>query len=238
MSAMQSEATPQGAAWFVTGTDTGVGKSLVACALMFHLRVRYARIAGMKPVAAGAECGPDGLLGNEDVWALQAAATVDLPRAWVNPYLLQAPVSPHIAAQRDGVRIELNTIVDACTSLRAQTDALVVEGAGGFRVPLSSTLDGADLAVALGLPVILVVGLRLGCLNHALLSAESIAARGLHLAGWVANHIDPDMPEQQANIDWLQSRLNVPCLADLPHKAVPDAQQIAAHFQLPKDFFA
>ncbi len=238
MSAEHSGATPQGAAWFVTGTDTGVGKSLVACALMFHLRARYARIAGMKPVAAGSERAPDGQWSNEDVWALEAAATVDLPRSLVNPYLLHAPVSPHIAAQRDGVTIELNTIVDSCAKLRAQTDALVVEGAGGFRVPLSATLDGADLAVALGLPVILVVGLRLGCLNHAVLTAESIAARGLKLAAWVANHIDPDMPEQQANIDWLQSKLNVPCIADLPHSDTPDAQRMATHFDLPQEFFA
>lgn len=226
------------AAWFVTGTDTGVGKSLVAGALMFHLRASYARIAGMKPVAAGSEQAPDGHWSNEDVLALQAAATVDVARSLVNPYLLHAPVSPHIAAQRDGVRIELDTIVDACNSLRAQTDALVVEGAGGFRVPLSATQDGADLAVALGLPVILVVGLRLGCLNHAVLTAESIVARGLRLVGWVANHVDPDMPEQQANIDWLQSQLNVPLLADLPYSATPDAQQLAVHFDLPQEFFA
>lgn len=227
------------AAWFVTGTDTGVGKSLVACALMFHLRARYARIAGMKPVAAGAERAPhDGSWSNEDVWALEEAATVDLPRSLVNPYLLQAPVSPHIAAQRDGVSIDVDTITRACTRLREQCDALVVEGAGGFRVPLSATLDGSDLAMALGLPVILVVGLRLGCLNHAVLTAESIAARGLKLTGWVANHIDPQMPEQQANIDWLQSQLNVPRLADLPYNAAPNPQSMAGYFDLPQDFFA
>jgi dethiobiotin synthetase len=238
MSALQGRSAPQGAAWFVTGTDTGVGKSLVACALMFHIRTRYARIAGMKPVAAGSARAPDGHWTNEDVLALQAAATVDLPRSLINPYLLHAPVSPHIAARRDGVHLELDKIVDACASLRAQTDALVVEGAGGFRVPLSATQDGADLAVALGLPVILVVGLRLGCLNHAVLTAESIAARGLRLVGWVANHIDPNMPEQLANIDWLQSQLNVPLLADLPHSAAPHAQQMAAYFDLPQEFFA
>ncbi len=237
MSAIQSWATPQGAAWFVTGTDTGVGKSLVACALMWHLRARYARIAGMKPVAAGTVRGPSGQWSNEDVLALQAAASVDLPQSLVNPYLLHAPVSPHIAAQREGVSIALEAITKACSSLREMSDALVVEGAGGFRVPLSATLDGADLALALGLPVILVVGLRLGCLNHAMLTAESIAARGLRLVGWVANHLDPEMPEQQANMDWLQARLNVPCLADLPHSDTPDAQQMAVHFRLPQEFF-
>lgn len=238
MSAHQEGAAPLAAAWFITGTDTGVGKSLVAAALMFHLRSRYARIAGMKPMAAGSMRAPDGHRSNDDVLALQAAATVDLPRDWVNPYLLHAPVSPHIAALRDGASIELDTIVDACAQLRAQSDALIVEGAGGFRVPLSATLDGSHLAVALGLPMILVVGLRLGCLNHAVLTAESIAAPGLRLAGWVANRIDPDMPEQQANIDWLQSQLNVPRLAELPHSTAPDAQRMAAHFELPQEFFA
>ena len=238
MSAQRVGAAPKGVAWFVTGTDTGVGKSLVACALMLHLRARYAHVAGMKPVAAGTERAPDGSWGNEDVWALRAAATVDLPQSLVNPYLLHAPVSPHIAARREGVSIALDTITGACARLREQCDALVVEGAGGFRVPLSDALDGADLAVALGLPVILVVGLRLGCLNHAVLTAESITARGLKLAGWVANHVDPDMPEQQANIDWLQLQLNVPLLADLPYGATPDAQQLAVHFDLPQEFFA
>lgn len=226
------------AAWFVTGTDTGVGKSLVSAALMLHLRGRYARIAGMKPVAAGSMRAPNGDWTNEDVLALQAVATVDAPRPLVNPYLLHAPVSPHIAALRDGVQLELGKIVNACNSLRALSDALVVEGAGGFRVPLSDTQDGADLALALGLPVILVVGLRLGCLNHAVLTAESISARGLRLVGWVANHIDPDMPEQAANIAWLQAQLKVPRLADLPYSAAPDAQQMAKHFDLPQEFFA
>lgn len=237
MSAGHRKAVPQGAAWFITGTDTGVGKSLVSAALMVHLRARYARVAGMKPVAAGSMRAPNGEWTNEDVLALQAVATVDLPQALVNPYLLHAPVSPHIAAARDGVALELDTITRACTSLRGQTDALVVEGAGGFRVPLSDALDGSDMAVALGLPVVLVVGLRLGCLNHAVLTAESIAARGLRLVGWVANHIDPGMPEQAANIAWLQSQLKVSCLADLPHGAAPDAEQMAAYFHLPEEFF-
>ena len=223
---------------FITGTDTGVGKSLVACALMHRLRERYARVAGMKSVAAGAQRSADGAWCNDDVLALQAAATVHLPAALVNPCLLSAPVSPHIAARRDGVAIDIAAIVRAFDALKAQADAVVVEGAGGFRVPLSDTLDGADLASALGLPVILVVGLRLGCLNHALLTADAIAARGLPLAGWVANRIDPQMPEQAANVALLAARLNAPCLADLPHQDRPDPAELAALFRFPPSFFA
>jgi dethiobiotin synthetase len=206
-------------ACFVTGTDTGVGKTLVAAALLHRLRRDHARVVGMKPVSAG---------GDEDVIALRDASSVDAPPALVNPYALAAPVSPHIAAARDDIVIALPKIVAAFASLRSQADAVVVEGAGGFRVPLSDTLDGADLAVALGVPVVLVVGLRLGCLNHALLSAEAIRARGLALAGWVANRIDPQMPEQDANLRFLARRLDAPCLADLPHGSPPDARA-AAH---------
>lgn len=209
-------------ACFVTGTDTGVGKTLVASALLHRLRSRHARVVGMKPVAAG----PD-----DDVVALQRASTIAAPRALTNPYALQLPVSPHIAAHREHVRIELARIVEAFAALRTQADAVVVEGAGGFRVPLGDTLDGADLAVALGLPVVLVVGLRLGCLNHALLSAEAIHARGLRLAGWVANRIDAQMPEQEMNIAHLARRLDAPCLADLPWRAPPDAPHAATCFR-------
>lgn len=224
-------------AWFVTGTDTGVGKSLVAAALMHRLRERFPRVAGMKPVAAGAERSADGHWRNDDVLALQAAASIDAPERLVNPYLLQAPVSPHIAAQRENVRIGIATIADAFARLRMLADAVVVEGAGGFRVPLNDTEDGADLALALGVPLVLVVGIRLGCLNHASLTAEAIAARGLRLAGWIANRVDPHMPEQEANIDWLAHRLDAPCLGDIPFQAEPDAARTATHLRLPDSFF-
>jgi dethiobiotin synthetase len=221
-------------AWFVTGTDTGVGKTLLTQAWLLKLRERHARVAGMKPVAAGATPGAGGQLDNEDVVALRAASSVQLPEALVNPYLLRAAVSPHIAARREGVVIELAPIVDACCALREQADAVMVEGAGGFRVPLSDRLDGADLAVALGLPVLLVIGLRLGCLNHALLTAESIAARGLTLAGWAGNLIDPRMPEVEANLALLADRLGAPCLGVVPWQARPDPHAIGALLHLPE----
>lgn len=222
------------AAWFVTGTDTGVGKTLLTQAWMLKLRERHARVTGMKPIAAGATSGADGQWDNEDVVALRTVSSVRAPAAIVNPYLLRAAVSPHIAAQREGVAIALARIVEACQALRAQADAVMVEGAGGFRVPLSDRLDGADLAVALGLPVLLVVGLRLGCLNHALLTAEAIAARGLTLAGWAGNLIDPQMPEVEANVALLDKRLGAPCLGVVPWQARPDPAAITAWLHLPE----
>ena len=219
-------------AYFVTGTDTGVGKTRVSTALLRALhRAGHARVVGMKPVAAGcewveAEDGRSGHWLNEDVAALRAAGTLAVPSQFDNPYALPDPVSPHIAARRAGECIDLDHLESTFHALRQHADAVVVEGAGGFIVPLhdrdddaSADRDGpgwvtsADLAVRLRLPVILVVGLRLGCLNHALLTQEAVLSRGLTLAGWVANLIDPDMPEQEANVATLRRRLQAPMLA-------------------------
>jgi dethiobiotin synthetase len=219
---------------FVVGTDTGVGKTHVACALLQALALHHPRVVGMKPVAAGVVPWGEGWA-SEDSIALRAASTVAVPSALDNPVLLPDPLSPHIAAARAGVQIDIHTIVQAYAALSAQADAVVVEGAGGFHVPLSDTTTGADLAVALGLPVVLVVGLRLGCLNHALLTAEAIAARGLTLAGWVANRVDPDMLAPDDNIAWLRQRLGAPLLADIPW-GDHTAHSLAAHFQLPADW--
>jgi len=219
---------------FVVGTDTGVGKTHVACALLQALALHHPRVVGMKPVAAGVVPWGEGWA-SEDSIALRAESTVAVPSALDTPVLLPDPLSPHIAAARAGVQIDIHTIVQAYAALSAQADAVVVEGAGGFHVPLSDTTTGADLAVALGLPVVLVVGLRLGCLNHALLTAEAIAARGLTLAGWVANRVDPDMLAPDDNIAWLRQRLGAPLLADIPW-GDHTAHSLAAHFQLPADW--
>lgn len=219
---------------FVVGTDTGVGKTHVACALLQALALHHPRVVGMKPVAAGVVPWGEGWA-SEDSIALRTASTVAVPSALDNPVLLPDPLSPHIAAARAGVQIDIHTIVQAYAALSAQADAVVVEGAGGFHVPLSDTATGADLAVALGLHVVLVVGLRLGCLNHALLTAEAIAARGLTLAGWVANRVDPDMLAPDDNIAWLRQRLGAPLLADIPW-GDHTAHSLAAHFQLPADW--
>ena len=215
--------------FFVTGTDTGIGKSLVSAALLHAFAGLGYRAVGMKPVAAGAD-QIDGVWCNEDVVQLQAAANVVADPSWVNPYLLRTPVAPHIAADYQGVSIELPRIRDAYEHLAAVADVVVVEGAGGFKVPLSPTRDSADLARHLGLPIILVVGMRLGCLNHALLTAEAIAARGLKLAGWVANRLDPEMQAYDENLIALSMRLPGPLLAELPHAESPDARAMSALF--------
>ncbi|MGU3628405.1 dethiobiotin synthase [Comamonas sp. C24C] len=222
---------------FVTGTDTGVGKTLASCALLHALAAHHSRVAGMKAVAAGAD--PDGQGGwvNEDTVALRAASTLAVPAALDNPVLLPDPMSPHIAARRAGVEVTLAPILDAYRQLAAQADAVVVEGAGGWRVPLSETLCIADLAVALQLPVVLVVGLKLGCLNHAVLTAEAIRAAGLPLAGWVASRVEPQMLVPEENMDWLRNqlgRLGAPLLADIPWQANPDPRLTS--FSLPKEW--
>ena len=219
-------------AFFVVGTDTGIGKTHATCALLHALARRHARVCGMKPIAAGGVMTVDGLT-NEDSIAHRAASTVRVPPALDNPILLPEPLSPHIAAARAGTPIAFDTVLAAVAELRARTDALVVEGAGGFLVPLSETRTGADLAVALGLPLVLVVGMRLGCLNHALLTAEAIRARGLVLAGWIANRVDPAFLCPEENLAYLSTHLGAPLWADLPYSSTPDPRADADRFTLP-----
>jgi dethiobiotin synthetase len=207
---------PGGTSFFVVGTDTGVGKTLVAAGLLHALARRHTRVVGMKPVAAGA-VQVDGQWASEDALALRAASTLSVSPELDNPVLLPDPLSPHLAAARAGRMIKLDALIESYQSLAGQADAVVVEGAGGFLVPLTDEATGADLAVGLRLPLVLVVGLRLGCLNHALLTAEAIAARGLRLAGWVANRIDPQMAAVDDNIATLARRLPAPLWAEVPH---------------------
>lgn len=217
--------------FFVTGTDTGVGKTLVSAGLLHALARHHRHVVGMKPVAAGlVPWGED--WASEDAIALRAASTLAVAPALDNPVLLPDPLSPHIAAARAGVQIDIAAIVASYQALAALADAVVVEGAGGFLVPLTDTLTGADLAQALALPVVLVVGLRLGCLNHALLTAEAIRARGLTLAGWVANRVDPDMEAVEDNITYLRARLQAPLLAEVPYQDLPEPGSLI--FDLPK----
>lgn len=216
-------------ACFVTGTDTGVGKTLVAAALIHRFAMAGQRVTGMKPVAAGTE--PDG--SNEDVRALRAAGNVTVAPEDFNPYLFAPAIAPHLATAELGRTIELDRIVRAFQALAARAEVVVVEGAGGFYVPLNAREDMADLARMLRLPVLLVVGMRLGCLNHALLTAAAIEARGLTLAGWVANCIDPAMARLEANIDTLRRRIAAPCLGVVPFDASPDYRAVAARLALP-----
>jgi len=215
-------------AYFVTGTDTEIGKTLISSALLHALATTGVRAAGMKPVAAGLELR-DGLWCNEDVERIAAAANVVLPQQLATPYLLREPASPHIAAALEGVRIEVAHIRQCYEQVASQADAVVVEGVGGFCVPLSEQENTADLAQQLGLPVIMVVGLRLGCINHACLTAEAIAARGLTLAGWVANLVDPHMRHVDANVQTLIRHLPAPLLGRVPTLPAATAAAAAAH---------
>jgi dethiobiotin synthetase len=201
--------------YFVTGTDTGVGKTLVSCGLLHRFAALGRTVVGMKPVAAGAQAGPHGLR-NDDVEQLLAASTPGAERALVNPYLFEPPLAPHIAARLASIEIRIDRIYDAFVQLKRQADIVVVEGVGGFLVPLSAAEDCAHMAQRLALPVVLVVAMRLGCLNHALLSAEAIRARGLQLAGWVANETVGGMLEIHANIAALEHRVGAPLLARIP----------------------
>ena len=204
---------PKRRSLFVTGTDTGVGKTLITAALLRVLREGGHCVAGMKPIAAGSMAGPDGLA-NDDALLLQAESSARHPYGDVNPWLFEPAIAPHIAAAEAGVTIDVARIVEAHAQLQRSADVVLAEGAGGFLVPLDAERSMAELPVRLRMDVILVVGLRLGCLNHALLTAEAIAARGLALAGWVGNHIDPGFARMQANLDTLKVRISAPCLGE------------------------
>lgn len=220
-----SRPTPHG--FFVTGTDTGVGKTLVCCALLYGFAALGKSVIGMKPVAAGAIRSADGLV-NDDVALLRAASNVEAPPQLVNPYCFEPPIAPHLAAEQAGAAIDFATIANAYRQLAAVADIVIVEGVGGFCVPLNHNEDSADLAQRLGLPVILVIGLRLGCLNHALLTAQAIRAKGLQLVGWIANCIDPALAAADENVAALAERLAAPLLGKVKFAVAPDPQRIAA----------
>jgi len=214
--------------YFVTGTDTGVGKTLVACALLHGFAARGKLAAGMKPVAAGVDA--DGR--NEDVRMLLAASNVAADDGLVNPYCFAQAIAPHIAARTTGGYIEFERIAEAYRKLAALAEVVVVEGAGGLLVPLNQRQDGADLVAELELAVVMVVGMRLGCLNHALLTVEAIESRGLRLAGWVANILDGDMRALQDNIEALRERISVPLLGVVPYLAPADARVASGYLRL------
>jgi dethiobiotin synthetase len=228
---LAAEGVPTRFACFVTGTDTEIGKTLISAAILHKLVQHGQRACGMKPIAAGAE-ERDGELHNEDAAMLRAAGNVHLPQHITTPFLLREPCAPHIAAELEGVRIEPVPILTAYAEILGASDATVVEGVGGFCVPFSDDFDSADLAVQLGLPVILVVGLRLGCINHALLTAEAVISRGLVLAGWVANQVDPDMRFVDENVAALEQRMPAPLLGRVPRLDQPSAADAAAYIEL------
>lgn len=208
--------------YFVTGTDTGVGKTLVSCALLHAFCIHGKSAVGMKPVAAGME---------NDEWAdvelLAAASNVNAPRELINPYALVPPIAPHIAAKQAGIQIDIAVIRNACLGLQKLAEVVIVEGVGGFCVPLNDHQDSAEMAQALGFPVIFIVGMQLGCLNHALLTAQAIRTAGLPLAGWIANCIDPQMAVFDENVLALEQRMGCPLLGVLPFEQNPDAKKFS-----------
>jgi dethiobiotin synthetase len=200
--------------YFITSTDTDVGKTTVSLCLMKYFKAGGKTVTCMKPVSAGCVVTADGLR-NDDAIVLMNESSIELPYEEVNPYAFEAPIAPHIAAQQTNTVIKLQTIKNHYTALAAKADVVIVEGAGGWLVPVNESQTMADVAAALELPVILVVGIRLGCLNHALLTANSIAESGLEFAGWIANHIDSKMLNQRDNIETLKSMMPAPLIASV-----------------------
>jgi dethiobiotin synthetase len=214
--------------YFITGTDTGVGKTMIACALLHAFAQTGKACVGMKPVAAGCERTASGIY-SDDLQQLRAASSVQAPPDLMNPYALEPAIAPHIAARQTGIEIDLELIIAAHNNLCGIAEIVVVEGVGGFRVPLNSREDSAELACRLNLPIILVVGMRLGCLNHSLLTVEAIHARKLRLAGWIANQIDPRMEAFEENVAALEERIPASRLATVPFQSPARPERMATY---------
>lgn len=216
-------------AFFVTGTDTDAGKTSIAAGLLCAAKQQQHSTLAMKPVASGCQMSAEGLR-NSDALALIAQSTLQLPYSYVNPYAFAPAIAPHIAAQEAGVELSVRDLYRAAqVILQKQADFTLIEGAGGWRVPISATEFLSDFAIALKLPIILVVGVKLGCINHALLTAQAIRNDGLELAGWIANVVDPNCERLAENLSTLQQLMPAPCLAEVPHLAIASAENIAEY---------
>ncbi len=216
---------------FITGTDTGCGKTEVTLGLMQALQWRGEQIVGMKPVASGAAESSAGLR-NDDALRIQAQCSTQLPYEWINPFTYKPPIAPHLAAEAAGRPIDLQRIRNGYTRLTERADRVLVEGVGGWLVPLSAESTVADLALALQLPVLLVVGLRLGCINHALLTEASIRQSGARLLGWVANQVEPEMAAREDNLETLKACLSAPCLGQVPWLPQPTPAAIGKYLDI------
>jgi dethiobiotin synthetase len=220
--------------FFVTGTDTGVGKTLITAGLLHAARQQQLTTLAMKPLAAGCDVTPEGLR-NEDALALQANMTVELEYEQVNPVALAEPIAPHLAAALAGRRLSLDRLLGFCRgTLMNKADLRLIEGAGGWRMPLNERETLAGLPQALDIPVILVVGVRLGCLNHALLTQEVIMRDGVKIAGWVASQVEADMSALAGNLETLRGALAAPCLGEVPFLPQPTPEAVAGYLDLAK----
>ena len=218
--------------YFITGTDTDCGKTVVTLGLMQRLQTEGLSVAGMKPVASGSEWTSTGLR-NGDAMQLLSQSSIQPEYGWVNPYTFAPAIAPHLAAQKSGQEIDIRLIKESYIRLSQAVDMVLVEGVGGWHVPLSDNCLLADLAVALGLPVIMVVGMRLGCINHSLLTRDAIKASGCRLVGWVANSVDPKMQEIEGNLLTLQQRLKIPLLGVVPYLNQIHPRKVAEQLRLP-----
>lgn len=220
------------ACYFIAGTDTDIGKTTVAAGLLHAARLKRLSTLGAKPVASGCEVTADGLR-NSDALALMAQSSIRLEYQAINPVAFEPAIAPHLAARETGVALTVEALLPPMRQILAQgADFTLIEGAGGWRVPLSEQANLSDLAIALGLPVILVVGVRLGAINHAVLTAEAIARDGLQLAGWVANIVEPATSRLEENLASLALRLSAPCLGTVPYLSDASAHAVAAHLNL------
>ena len=217
--------------FFITGTDTDAGKTEIAAGIVYKLAEKGLTVAGMKPLASGCDETADGLR-NSDARKLIAASNIDLPYDLINPYTFKDPIAPHIAAQQSGASIELTKVTECYNQIAQQVDAAVVEGVGGWTVPIDDNHRMDDLAFELGLPVIIVVGIRLGCINHTLLTYEAILAKGLKVAGWVANYISPDDLCLQEQTQSIKDRVDAPLLGEVPYSAAINHEYVAQHLEI------
>lgn len=217
--------------FFITGTDTDVGKTEVAAGLIKKISSMGHQVAGMKPIASGCDETDSGLR-NSDALQLIDAANSNISYDLINPYTFKAAIAPHIAADQNRVEIDMEVILDCYRQIAEKAEVVVVEGVGGWAVPISKTSRMDDLAQALDLPVVLVIGIRLGCINHALLTYEAIKAKGLHVAGWVANYVSPKdlcLEEQKQSIS---ERISAPLMGEIPFNATINAEFVAKHLEI------
>lgn len=218
--------------FFITGTDTEVGKTLVAAALILKMRAQGVNALGFKPVVAGTYQDHDGKILNEDLETLRIASQPSSGQMDLCPYILDLPIAPHIASEKIGIHLDLKIMMSAYEQIRSQAEAIVVEGAGGFLVPINATENLSDLAQKLNLPIIMVVGMRLGCINHALLTEEALASRKLKVAGWIANTLSSEMPFLEENIQYLQNKMKAPLLGVIPSLPTALQKQINAPYSI------